>query len=253
VKIEADAYSSKGPKRPLNEDSFLLAGKTGGIGITDTSETFTGTIADAQLFFVADGMGGHSAGDVASAFVVEKLRETVNPMQDIDCAYIEEIIKSIHTQLLADGINRGTPNMGSTLAGLILQKGSSGFCNVGDSRVYRLRNSILQQLSRDDSLASIIPGAAKNIITNAVGAGLADISVDSRFSPYIAVEGDTFLICSDGVHGFIADTDLEQLLALQENPQKIAQLIVEKAIENNSDDNCTAVVVRIMRSEDSDV
>jgi serine/threonine protein phosphatase PrpC len=139
--------------------------------------------------------------------------------------------------------------MGSTLTGIAIQNGECGFFNAGDSRVYRLRNGFLQQLSHDDSLSSVVPDAAKNIITNALGAGLAEIGVERRFSSSVAIAGDVFLMCSDGVHGFVPDDDLEQMLTVCSNPAEIVRLIVEKAIANNSDDNCTAVVVAIEKAE----
>jgi serine/threonine protein phosphatase PrpC len=211
---------------------------------------FSGLV-DAPLFFlVADGMGGHDAGDAASAFVVGSMRRAVqaaaNEKRVFDEASLEALVKSVHAALLKEGKERGTPNMGSTLTGILLQKDAPcAFFNAGDSRVYRLRNGFIQQLSRDDSLSSVMPGAAKNIITNAVGAGLADVSVASRFSPAVAVAGDIFLMCSDGVHGFVSDDDLEKILAETFSPLEIAKRIVKNAISNNSDDNCTAVVVKL--------
>jgi protein phosphatase len=163
-----------------------------------------------------------------------------------DEASLESLVLSVHAALLQEGREKGTPNMGSTLTGLVIQKNAPcAFLNAGDSRTYRLRNGFLQQLSRDDSLAGIVPGAAKNIITNAIGAGLERISVASRFSSAVTVPEDVFFICCDGVHGFIGDDDLELLLAEHKEPRDAARRIVEKAIANNSDDNCTALVVRI--------
>jgi serine/threonine protein phosphatase PrpC len=250
MKINAGAYSSRGSVRPHNEDSFLLGPETGGGGAEDTGAVFSETIAHCRLFFVADGMGGHAAGDVASAFVVDALRGVSTGKQPINAGTIESIIKDVHAKLLAEGKRRGPPNMGSTLAGIAIQNGDCGFFNAGDSRVYRLRNGFLQQLSHDDSLSGVVPGAAKNIITNALGAGLAEISVESRFAPSVAVAGDLFLMCSDGVHGFVSDDDLEQMLAACSSPAETAALIVERAIKNNSDDNCTAVVVKIEKEEE---
>jgi len=152
----------------------------------------------------------------------------------------------MHADLATNGKERGTPLMGSTLSGILLQKDTPcAFFNAGDSRVYRMRNGFIQQLSRDDSLSSLVPGVATNFITNAIGAGLQDVKLASRFSNNIAVAEDLFLICSDGVHGFVNDEDLEKLLIEKIDIQEIAKHIVETAIENNSDDNCTAVVVRI--------
>jgi protein phosphatase len=247
MKITAGAYSSRGSVRTHNEDAFLIARTTGGGGIEDSCAEFAGEI-DASFFFcVADGMGGHAAGDVASAFVVENLcadetgPESVHTQQSL-----ETLVKTIHAALIREGAARGTPNMGSTLTGILLQKDAPcGFFNAGDSRSYRLRNGFIQQLTRDDSLSSIVPDAAKNVITNAVGAGLPDVTVASRFSPAVAVAGDVFFMCSDGVHGFVGGDDLEKMLAEDAPPEKTARRIVDAAIANDSDDNCTAVVVRI--------
>jgi len=248
MKVTAGAYSDKGG-RHHNEDAFLC-GLYMGIGVKNTFAEYS-SIVDASLFFlVADGMGGHDAGDAASAFVVKGMlqaaQKPANEGRVFDEAAIEELVKSIHNALLIEGKEKGTPNMGSTLTGILLQKDAPcAFLNVGDSRVYRLRNGFLQQLSRDDSLASIMPGAAKNIITNAVGAGLPDVSVASRFSPTVAVTGDIFLMCSDGVHGSVSDDDLEKFLAETFPPLETAKRIVRAAIDNGSDDNCTAVVVKL--------
>jgi protein phosphatase len=252
--IQAAAYSSKG-LRPHNEDSFLIAGKTGtfnavppeGGGPEESAAVFEGEITRPLFFAVADGMGGHAAGDAASAFVVEKMRDAAASCTgSFDAENLEGTIKALHVSLLAEGKTRGTPNMGSTLTGLVLQNdGPPGFFNAGDSRGYRLRNGFIRQLTRDDSLSSIVPGAAKNIITNAVGAGLSDVSVASRFASSVAVPGDVFLFCSDGVHGFVSDDEMEAALGSGQPPEEIAKHIVETAIARNSDDNCTAVVVKI--------
>ncbi|GBU29643.1 hypothetical protein R84B8_03216 [Treponema sp. R8-4-B8] len=244
MKVAAGAYSDKGG-RPHNEDSFLCALHTG-CDINNASAEFQDVITSPLFFLVADGMGGHDAGEVASAFVVHNMQNAiVNETRVFDEASLEALVKSVHAALLIEGKEKGTPNMGSTLTGILLQRDAPcAIINIGDSRVYRLRNGFLQQLSRDDSLASIMPGAAKNIITNAVGAGLPDVSVASRFSLTVAVAGDVFLMCSDGVHGSVSDDDLEKFLA-QTPPLETAKLIVQTAIANDSDDNCTAVVVRI--------
>jgi protein phosphatase len=246
MKVSAGAFSSKG-SREHNEDSFLVADQTGGGGVEDSFAEFSREIDKAYFFCVADGMGGHKAGDAASAFVLEKLRDDQKaPRFAHSQESLESLVKSIHAALLREGKNRDAPNMGTTLSGLVLQQTApGGIFNAGDSRTYRLRNGFIQQLTRDDSLSSIVPGAAKNIITNAVGAGLPDVTVASRFSPAIAVPGDIFLMCSDGVHGFVSDDDIEAMLAADMLPIEIARRIVEAATVNNSDDNCTAVVVKI--------
>jgi serine/threonine protein phosphatase PrpC len=249
MNISAGAFSSKGSVRAHNEDSFLLGEETGGTGIDDTRASYNGDIINSTVFAVADGMGGHSAGDAASQFVVQQLLRRIHGIPRIDSAVLEETIKSIHADLLEEAVRINAPNMGSTLTGLAVQDGNCGLFNAGDSRVYRMRNGFLQQLSRDDSLSSILPGAAKNIITNALGAGLSAVTVESRFSSSVAVPGDVFFLCSDGVHGAIQDEALEKLLSESGTPEEIAYRIVEQAIANDSDDNCTALVVKLIGGE----
>jgi serine/threonine protein phosphatase PrpC len=251
MRATAGAYSDKG-SRSRNEDAFLCALYTGGSAsdsATGGGVEFSGIVCAPFFFLVADGMGGHDAGDAASAFVVNNMLQAAqtaaNENRVFDEAVLEALIKSIHADLIKEGKRKGMSNMGSTLTGILLQKDAQcAFFNIGDSRVYRLRNGFIRQLSRDDSLSGIMPGAAKNIITNAVGAGLTDVSVACRFSPVVAVSGDVFLMCSDGVHGFVSDDDLEKMLA-EFPPKEAAERIVETAIANNSDDNCTALVVRL--------
>ncbi|GHV95052.1 hypothetical protein AGMMS50293_13720 [Spirochaetia bacterium] len=165
-------------------------------------------------------MGGHDAGDAASSFLTEKIPAAPHPL---DRESLERHIIAVHEALLSFAKERGSPNMGSTLAGILLQEGESAWYNLGDSRVYRLRRGYLSQLSNDDSLAAIAPGSPSNIITNAMGAGLASVFVQSRFSPSLAVSGDVFLMCSDGVHGVIDDDTLETMLGAKTEPEETAR------------------------------
>ena len=243
MRIKAAAFSSKGI-REHNEDSYLLNTSIGGIGIEDTNSLYE--YVKLPLFFaVADGMGGHAAGDVASQFVVSKVSEIINSGIFFNEEYLQIQLPVIHKQLLEKGLNDDTKNMGTTFVALSLGPDISGFCNIGDSRIYRLRNGFLQQLSHDDSLSEIIENAPKNIVTNALGAGLTDIFVETRFSNLMAIPGDTFLLCSDGVHWYISDDELENILNKTMQILEQAKEIVKTAINNQSDDNATAVIVKI--------
>lgn len=243
MKVTAAAYSTKGI-REHNEDSYILNTQIGGAGLEDSMDFFESE--ELPLFFaVADGMGGHAAGDVASQFVVSRIKEYVESKTEMNGDFFETKLPEIHTLLVEKGNNERTQNMGSTFVGLSLMDGICGFFNVGDSRIYRLRNGFVQQLSHDDSLSEILPDAPKNIVTNAMGAGLSDIEVETRFSASVAVPGDIFLICSDGVHGHITEDELEAILSQNKSLVEIARQIVETALNNQSDDNSTAVVVKL--------
>ena len=102
------------------------------------------------------------------------------------------------------------------------------------------------KMTSDDSLSRYDASAASNIITNGIGGGLKNITVNSRFSQKLVLPGDVFLMCSDGVHGYVSDEELEILMNLPALPQEIASQIIQKAIANNTSDNCTAVIVKIM-------
>jgi protein phosphatase len=252
MKVEAGAYSSKGPVRDHNEDSFLIGTDGGGGGLEDSTAVFAGDVKKPLFFLVADGMGGHSAGDAASAFVVAEMRHAASERDGaFDVETLTEVITGIHNRLMVEGRRAGTPNMGSTLTGIVVQTGdegerAGGYFNVGDSRVYRLRKGHLEQISSDDSLAALVPGAPSNIILNALGGGVKKMTVASRFGPAFAKEGDLFFMCSDGVHGFLHDDALEQLLLRPLPAIEHARSVIEQVIAKNTDDNCTAVVVKIL-------
>lgn len=245
MKVTAAAYSTKGI-REHNEDSFILNTEIGGTGVEDSMAVFESE--EMPMFFaVADGMGGHSAGDVASQFVVSKIKEVVETRVEMDGDFLGVKIPEIHNALIEKGKADNTPNMGSTFVGLCLNTNNCGFFNVGDSRIYRLRNGFVQQLSHDDSLSEILPDAPKNIVTNAMGAGLSQIEVETRFSASLAVPGDIFLICSDGIHGHISVDELEAILPQNKSLMEIAREIVETALNNNSDDNLTSVIIKLVK------
>ena len=248
--IEAAACSTRGI-REHNEDSFLLSNIAGGTGIEDSMESFFSSDLQKGIFCVADGMGGHAAGDVASQFIVNELNQKYQEyafLEDADAIKrsFETIIKSIHADLIKKGIDDDTEKMGSTCCGIFTVGALGGFFNVGDSRVYRMRNGFLQQLSRDHSLSSYIPDAAKNIIVNAMGAGIAEVQVDIRISESVIVPRDIFLLCSDGVHGAVDDEKLEDMLGQETDTIRMAQAVVDEAVRNNSDDNCTAVIIKVL-------
>ena len=228
-----------GNVRPQNEDAYV------------TSE---------QLFAVADGMGGHNAGEVASALATSLLLEraagqTLTPEWFVDA--ITVINRTIHESAAESTERRG---MGTTICALALvqpQEESSepqqvALANVGDSRIYLARSGTFRQLSVDHSYVQelVTEGLIteeearvhprRNIVTRALG--IDDrVAVDSWLIPLFS--GDRFILCSDGLVDEVPTADIAALAAQQKEPQIIADALVALAKRNGGRDNITVVVV----------
>lgn len=237
MKFRASAYSAKGI-RNLNEDSFIIENKINKLAKPFTEISVEGNDKKPCFFAVADGMGGQGNGEKASNFAVSKLLEASKKEKEFSSENFTKLINEIHNEISAQD-----STMGTTLTGVVFQKNECGLFNLGDSRTYRLRDEFLLQLTNDDSLRRFDATAPSNIILNGIGAGLKNISVNCRFSEKIIIPSDKFLICSDGVHGFVSEEQIKNFLTAGSSAKEIAAKIVQNALQNGSDDNCTAVVV----------
>jgi len=217
--------------------------------------------ADA-LFLVADGMGGHEAGDVASAHVAATLRRWFTtrdaPEGEDDDAFgeaLQSAVLEIHDSLLALGRERGLARgAGSTLTALCLRGDQAHVAHVGDSRLYRLRDDALARLTRDHAWVAeqlragvLSPEEAalhpqRHMLTQCLGVG-GDIQVDLfRFQ---VLPGDRFLLCSDGLHGPVTADEIRQVMAASSDPQRTARALVDRANQATGPDNITAVVLHL--------
>ena len=232
---QSHAISDVGCVRDVNEDAYL---ENAGIG----------------LWAVADGMGGHEIGDVASREIVERLHQVHAEAALADYVeVVEDALISANEHLLAYSSSMmQNQTVGSTVVCLII-KNHVGVCLwVGDSRLYRVRNRHLQQLTRDHSqveemlrLGLISEEEAlnhpnKNVITRAVGVE-PDLYVDINvFSVQV---GDTFMLCSDGLYNSVAAEVIKQGLT-EPDPEISAIQLMKTALENGADDNVSVVVVK---------
>jgi len=231
----SSACTDVGKVREVNEDAILAKPEVG-------------------LWAVADGMGGHLVGDVASSRIItaldavvphEDLSDYVNAVEDAVLEANEKMLE--YAQIMFES---GT--MGSTLVVLLIKERVGVCLWVGDSRLYRFRNQQLAQISRDHSqveemieLGLLSRESAedyphKNVITRAVGVEnqlYVDINV---FTTQI---GDTFLLCSDGLYNSVSDEDLQQALSLRDTDIMVSQL-VDKALANGAPDNVSVIVVQ---------
>lgn len=225
-----------GGKRKINEDALLAR-------------------PDAGLWVVADGMGGHAAGDVASHAVIHPLSQIERHAALADFVdAVEDSLLLVNQQLRDYARDElGGRTVGSTVVSLILSQRTGVCLWAGDSRLYRLRQGQLVRLSRDHSAVqemldagAITPADAvghpqSNVITRAVG-GAEILLVDTAvFAPQA---GDTYLLCSDGLYNEVAEDSIRRKLALDDE-QEATRRLVDEALHNGGRDNISVVVVKI--------
>lgn len=232
IHVRVGAASHTGLRRRVNEDAYL---------------------AQAPLFLVADGMGGHDAGDRASAAVVTEFARLAGaPSLAID--EVRAALRRARAQV--EAIASAGRAAGTTLTGVVIAEvGGIGYwltVNVGDSRTYRFARGMLEQISVDHSVvqelidAGELSGAdagadsRRNEITRAIGAG-SDGKADYWMVP--AEPGDRILICSDGLSGELDAVRLRGILADEPDPQDAATRLIHEALLHGGRDNITAIVV----------
>ena len=246
IPVRAFGLSETGPVRHMNEDSFISA-------------------EDLRLFIVADGMGGHAAGEVASRVAVESIENFIRRSHettdfswpfgiDPTMSYEANRLKTA-VSLANRRINRLAENhddylgMGTTVVCALLTGNQLVVAHVGDSRLYLRNGNGLTQLTSDDSWAATVLGskgggsqaATRHVLTNVLGAR-PDTLVHLLERE---LSGDeTLLLCSDGLHGSVPHETLQQIMASNEELPAVAQTLVSKALEHGSRDNITALVVR---------
>ncbi|HXV61800.1 MAG TPA: protein phosphatase 2C domain-containing protein [Vicinamibacteria bacterium] len=253
--IESYGESHVGLRRRLNEDSLLLDD-------------------DLGLFVVADGMGGHNAGEIASRIAVETVANFVlrsREEEEITWPYgvdpklswnANRILTSVmlaNKRVWKEADKRQDyTGMGTTITAALLDDEAFYLVSAGDSRAYRLRNGVFEQLTVDDSWvqAAVDEGVLlaeeahghpmKNIITKAIG---AKENIDLAVQEHPVQDNDLFLLCSDGLHGMVPGERLSEMVRNGNGTlPRLIERLIGAANDNGGRDNVTALAVRYRRS-----
>lgn len=252
--LTAFGLTDVGRKRKHNEDAYLLDAERG-------------------LFVVADGMGGHAAGEVASRLTVESIQEFISGTEDdhdntwpfgynnrysVDGNRLSTAVERANEKVMRAVVNRPElKGMGTTVVAALFDERRVTLVHVGDSRAYLLRDSELRRLTDDHSWVQEQVNAGilseeearshplKNVVTRALGGG-AHVAVDLIELP--VGEGDRYLLCSDGLTGMVSDEEILEALSSARTPEQIVRGLVDLANERGGVDNITAIMVVVKPS-----
>jgi protein phosphatase len=251
MKIISFGISDLGQKRNLNEDSYFVSDELG-------------------LYLVADGMGGHRAGDVASSTAVEIIAGHIGSwlegekdgasissdvtVVDEDNVLINAVRKANDRLCEMSQQNNALSGMGTTIVGLLHTQGKAHVVNVGDSRAYRIRNDLILQLTTDHSWVGeqlqrnlISEDEARlhrwrNIITRALG-NREDVEID--VSKHDIEPGDCFVLCTDGLSGMLTDEEILDIVKdAGDDMEEACRNLVAQSNEKGGLDNITVVLVK---------
>jgi PPM family protein phosphatase len=250
--MQLSAYGATHPgRRASNEDALLVEP---GLG----------------LFVVADGMGGHKAGEVASRIAVEAIRDFIDesraaddlswpfghdPELSLDANRLRTAVRVANGRVLEASEQRSDyTGMGTTVVAVLASTERLVFVGVGDSRVYLWTHGHVQQLTQDDSWVATVlarePGMTesalahhpmRHVLTSVVGAR-ADTEPHVAERPF--ADGDIVLLCSDGLHGVLGADEIASVLGSDHAITDIPQVLVDAALTRGASDNVTAVVIR---------
>ncbi len=254
VKVRSAMLTDVGIVREHNEDSAMVD-------------------ADSRFFVVADGMGGHAAGEVASAMAVDEIRRALdasndklkghaeNPTEDGRQAVaqvLEEAVRDAHRAVFERGVAEPEKQgMGTTLDVVLLCGQEAFVAHVGDSRTYLLRNGTAAQITTDHTVAEVLVIEGKLSAEEALVSPLRTILVNALgVSAEVGVElahltlhkNDRLLMCSDGLHDYFPQDQELHDMVLADHPDEALKKLIEAAKERGGHDNITAVIVEVMEA-----
>ena len=234
MKLAVGARTDVGRVRTGNEDSYFV---------------------DSPLFVIADGMGGHAAGDVASATAVEVIQSSRAGITAEDPATLSTAVREANRAIWAkSSSDPALSGMGTTCTMILVDGNRAQVAHVGDSRAYLFHDGELRQITDDHTLVGRLVREGKlqpeeaarhpqrSMVTRALGVD-EDVEVD-QFSLDLS-EGDRLMICSDGLSGMVSDDAMTSLLQQVSDPQSVADQLVDQANEAGGEDNITVIVVDV--------
>jgi len=259
ISVEVFGKTDVGLVREHNEDNFLIADVTGGMRTAEARAPFTFKLGEkGAALLVCDGMGGAAAGEVASQMAVDSIYDALSAsepqVRDAFARLLRRAVQHANERIFIQSRdNQSERGMGTTCTVAALVDETLVIAQIGDSRCYVLRDGKLAQVTKDQSLAwQLIEAGAMtadeakafehaNIILQALG---VQERVEVVLSQVSLRKGDVALLCSDGLHGPVADEEILAVLIGEPNLQKAGEALIQKALDRDGPDNITVVLSR---------
>jgi PPM family protein phosphatase len=234
--VEVNAFTHQGRRRADNEDSITVAGWVSDVAMSGPRRS-RHELTEPLLVAVADGMGGHAAGEVASRYAIKRLAAEALMGGEADvAAALAAINAELYQSMAAAPSFLG---MGTTVAGLLLAASRALWFNLGDSRLYCCRGGRLAQLSIDD----VPPGARSGALTQSLGGWYSFVPVGPHIGGEDLMVPSRWLICSDGLTDMLSGADIERAMELGD--EEALRALFTQAMAAGGEDNISIIVVSV--------
>lgn len=248
MQLDIAFYTHTGKVRADNEDAIAVDDSVYQSNMP-TPLSFMLPLQGPHLLMVADGMGGHQSGEVASQWLLERLALSLNTValsKDVLTQHLQNANLALFEHMTNDPTLNG---MGSTLVGLYCESDRALLFNIGDSRAYRVQDGFLAQLSSDDtydnsSFGDLDESKKTGRISQAFGGCSQFTEIDPHVSEIKLIAGDTFLLCSDGLTDMLSLDDMEA--AVDENLLLSVQRLFDQTMDAGGNDNISILIVHVI-------
>jgi serine/threonine protein phosphatase PrpC len=258
VNLTVYGQTDVGLVRPNNEDAFVVADLTGGSVLQEQRIARFEVGARGVLLAVSDGLGGHQAGEVASALVVESLRRSMlkhEPSSTMECdALLEEATKRANREVWEAARLPGREKMGATLTALFIRGRVAHIAEVGDSRAYLLRGGAIEQVTRDQSFVQLLVDRTGLAREEAVRSGFGNVILQALgLAPDVTVAlgrldlrlRDCFVLCSDGLSNKVRPEEVRAIVLRARRLDEACVQMIDLARKRGGEDNITAIVAGV--------
>lgn len=248
--VEAACGCHTGKIRKNNEDNFYFNGICLDAEHDGLEQILTMAATPVQdcRFAVFDGMGGESYGEIASHAAAAHM--TKSPLRLTDrldpIRMFAGLCDELNAAVLAAQKIQLTNRMGTTMAALFVGLRHISICNVGDSRVYRLRHGKLEMLSLDHTQKGAVRPGRKALLTQCLGIDPTELLIEPHIVKAAKESGDRYLLCSDGLTDMLSDSEIQEIMGNQEQCESCVSALIEAALDRGGRDNITVIICKII-------